>query len=228
MLKVILEKNPQTKPATRFGLINGKVRTWNKSTKTRLEFRQIIWKGLSQSQRDQITKDPSKEVHVTIKFYMPIRKSASKEMKRLMSWGMIPHVHKLDVDNCAKFHLDLGNQLLWRDDNQLVRVNLEKEYSRNPRVEYFITLKESRMDDKMKAIYGHLSMETVKDLCQVCSQLQPYLEIVDHFEDMDKESHLQQMRKMGDILGVLCLNHAEKLNSVAKKLKKLDMEKDQE
>ncbi len=227
MLKVTIPNAPISKPATSIGLINGRVRTWNKSTKTKNELREWLQKNLTAGQKEMIEKNPEVEIHVIIKYWMPIPASTRRVERRLMEWGLVPHVSKPDNSNMGKFHEDAVNGILWPDDRQIVKLYQEKEYSRWPRVEYFIKIKEPRMNDKMKAIYGHLSIDTVRDLCYVCSKLSPYLETLEHLENGDQECNLRNMSAMASVLEKLCLDHGEKLGTVCKKLRKLDAEKDE-
>lgn len=75
------------------------------------------------------------EVKATIKAYFSIPKSTSNKKKKLMlEEGMNP-VKKPDCDNLAKTVLDALNKIAYRDDSQIVILNVEKHYSDEPRIE---------------------------------------------------------------------------------------------
>lgn len=65
-----------------------------------------------------------------LSFHIPFPKSMSKR-KRLMAWPTT----KPDLDNYEKLALDAMNQLVFRDDSQVVLVRKEKMYSDEPRWE---------------------------------------------------------------------------------------------
>lgn len=80
-----------------------------------------------------------KPLKISITFYMPIPKALSKVKKntaRLESdrWYV---TKKPDIDNLAKAVLDALNGIAFFDDGQIVKLELEKFYSFNPRTEIF-------------------------------------------------------------------------------------------
>jgi Holliday junction resolvase RusA-like endonuclease len=70
---------------------------------------------------------------VEMYIYSKIADSSSKSLKmRLMgAWS----IHKPDVDNFAKFYLDLMTGILYEDDKQVSKLLIEKRKSDRPRVE---------------------------------------------------------------------------------------------
>ncbi len=66
-------------------------------------------------------------VSVDITFYMPIPKSRKNKLK-----PGDPHVVKPDIDNLIKGVFDAINGKVWKDDNQVMRVNAKKVYSDTP------------------------------------------------------------------------------------------------
>ena len=65
-------------------------------------------------------------LHLDVTFYCP----RPKTTKRLSPRG--------DIDNFQKT-LDVFNEILWRDDDQIVSVLAKKEYSDQPRIELEVT-----------------------------------------------------------------------------------------
>lgn len=74
-------------------------------------------------------------IYLTCNFYMPIPKSWTKKKLRELEQSGISHVSKPDLDNLCKFVKDALNGVAWKDDNQIIVLWAEKEYSHNPRTE---------------------------------------------------------------------------------------------
>ena len=72
------------------------------------------------------------EAHLTA--FFPIPKSASKSRAADMEKGFELPTKKPDTDNLAKIVLDALNGLAYHDDAQIVRLTVQKSYSREPRV----------------------------------------------------------------------------------------------
>ncbi|MCI3922444.1 RusA family crossover junction endodeoxyribonuclease [Paenibacillus sp. TRM 82003] len=81
--------------------------------------------------------DPTEAaVGVKVTFYMPIPQSLSQKKQREMNGTY--HTKKPDIDNLVKALFDGANGIIWRDDNQVVRVETEKRYSDDPRIELIV------------------------------------------------------------------------------------------
>ena len=59
---------------------------------------------------------------------------------------------KPDLDNIAKMILDSLNKIAYKDDNQIVRLVIEKFYSEEPRVEIEITELDLHKDYKKQVL----------------------------------------------------------------------------
>ena len=70
-----------------------------------------------------------------IKAYYSIPKSASKKKKAAMLAGEIRPTKKPDMDNVVKIIADSLNQVAYRDDTQVVELQVRKQYSERPRLE---------------------------------------------------------------------------------------------
>lgn len=85
--------------------------------------------------RSQYREEPLRQpVAIEAIFMMPIPKSTSKVKQRAMLNGTYHHIVKPDVDNILKFYLDVLNNLVVKDDNQVVEVRARKIYSSKPGV----------------------------------------------------------------------------------------------
>ncbi|HIZ95543.1 MAG TPA: RusA family crossover junction endodeoxyribonuclease [Candidatus Ligilactobacillus excrementavium] len=72
---------------------------------------------------------------VEIWFYRAVQKSISKKEHIRRTTGCVRPTVKPDIDNLCKATLDSFNGILWKDDSQIVDLNLHKYYSDNPRIE---------------------------------------------------------------------------------------------
>lgn len=75
------------------------------------------------------------ELKATIIAYYSIPKSTSKKKRLEMVEERIRPTKKPDLDNVAKIVLDSLNKVAFDDDSQIVKLEIEKFYSENPRVE---------------------------------------------------------------------------------------------
>ena len=66
--------------------------------------------------------------------YYGIPKSASKKKHKLMLAKVYRPLKKVDVDNLCKSYLDALNEIAYKDDVQVVDLQVRKFYSENPRV----------------------------------------------------------------------------------------------
>lgn len=72
------------------------------------------------------------KAHITA--FFPIPKSVSKSRAADMERGFELPTKKPDTDNLAKIVLDALNGMAYHDDAQIVRLTVQKSYSREPRV----------------------------------------------------------------------------------------------
>lgn len=66
--------------------------------------------------------------------YYPIPTSFSKKKKSAAIDGLIHPIVKPDVDNVAKIICDALNGIAYKDDNQIITLEIEKKYGAVPRV----------------------------------------------------------------------------------------------
>ena len=74
-------------------------------------------------------------IRIRIQAFFEVPKSSSKVKKEAMLNGEILPAKKPDIDNIAKAVLDALNSVAYRDDTQVVELQLRKQYSEKPRVE---------------------------------------------------------------------------------------------
>jgi len=74
-------------------------------------------------------------LNVKIAIYMQIPGSWSKKKTAKALAGELRPTTQSDIDNLSKGILDACNKILWRDDSRIVRLEVEKYYSDEPRAE---------------------------------------------------------------------------------------------
>ena len=122
---------PQGKGRPRFSTVCGHVHT-------RTPDETVLYENLVKTEyRQQVgVKFPDDAMlDVRIFAYYPIPKSASKRKRQAMLDKKIRPTKKPDADNIIKVVADSLNQAAYRDDADLVKVELEKFYSWQPRIE---------------------------------------------------------------------------------------------
>jgi Holliday junction resolvase RusA-like endonuclease len=72
---------------------------------------------------------------VSLRFRMPIPKSASKRARAAMAAGEVAHTSTPDKDNMTKAIYDALNKIVWRDDAQITRGFQTKGYAEQPGVD---------------------------------------------------------------------------------------------
>jgi Holliday junction resolvase RusA-like endonuclease len=73
-----------------------------------------------------------------IRVYKPTLKNFSKKKLAAAESGELRPLTKPDVDNYVKGIKDACNQILWKDDSQVVELLASKWYSEKPRIEIMV------------------------------------------------------------------------------------------
>lgn len=73
-------------------------------------------------------------VKISIIAYFDIPKSTSKKKEAEMLANIISPTKKPDADNIVKIVLDAMNKFAFKDDTQVTKLEIEKKYSRTPRI----------------------------------------------------------------------------------------------
>ena len=70
----------------------------------------------------------TERISVEIIAYIKIPKNTSKKKREEMINGNISPTRKPDIDNIAKSILDAMNKFVFKDDNQVAKLSIEKKY----------------------------------------------------------------------------------------------------
>lgn len=125
MISLDLFGDPVPKKRARTFNNHGKIVTWDSQDKLKQGYK---WQIRSQY-REQPIAGP---VILDVVFMMPIPKSTSKIKQRAMLQGTFHHMCRPDVDNLQKFILDVLNDLVLKDDGQVIEIHAKKIYSSKP------------------------------------------------------------------------------------------------
>lgn len=128
---------PVAKQRPRFA--NGHAYTPTKTAEYE-ELLRLAWKA---THKNCLTK----YVTLECRFFMPIPKSWNQKNKNLAKNGKLLPDKKPDIDNLLKAVMDAGNECMWWDDRQVIKIKAEKFYGEQPRVEIILTeLEDERTD----------------------------------------------------------------------------------
>ena len=84
-------------------------------------------------------------IKVRIQAFYEVPKSCSKVRRTAMLNGELLPAKKPDIDNVVKAVLDALNKVAYRDDNQVVELQIRKQYSERPRrLEEFLSFEKGK------------------------------------------------------------------------------------
>ena len=131
IIKFTILGKPQGKARPRFRKIGNYVSTYN--TKQTVEYEKLVKLSAIEQCKDDLDKEYSDNVKVTIKAYFKPNKSISK--KKYNSLIGKKFLNKPDVDNIAKIICDSLNGIAYKDDKQISTLKVEKYYDDEERIE---------------------------------------------------------------------------------------------
>lgn len=121
---------PVAQARPRATTINGRVKMYD--PKKSSEYKNYIRLVASQHAPKELLDGP---LQLDVKIYKPTLKSFSKKRKALAEQGILRPTTKPDVDNYVKAIKDALKNVIWKDDSQVVDLQVSKYYSEKPRIE---------------------------------------------------------------------------------------------
>lgn len=163
-MRLVIPGPPISKKRPRSSHMHGVFRTYDSQKKILNAERQKILNlldslNLSPNDFKALWRLPLK---VDIAFHVSIADSSTEAERRAKLWNL--EYSHFDVDNLSKWTLDLLNDLLWKDDRQIVKLTAEKKYSQNPCTIIEINTIEIPMDKKSQAIVKLFSPNEMSEL----------------------------------------------------------------
>lgn len=125
MIRIVLNGAPQGKGRPRFSRASGRAYTPAATSKYEA--------ALHYAASAEMGDSPPLEgpLAVALSVYMPVPQSWSKKAKAAALAGETHPTGKPDLDNVMKM-LDALNEVVWRDDAQIVEASIRKSYSDTP------------------------------------------------------------------------------------------------
>lgn len=88
---------------------------------------------------------------VSLSFYLEVPESSTAAVKSAKIWDLqLPS--KQDLSNMIKFYEDVGNQILWHDDSQIVSLTASMRFSETPCTIIEISAITTNMSDSAKKV----------------------------------------------------------------------------
>ncbi len=126
------EAVPQGRP--RAAKVGNRVRVYDPSKSS--NYKNYVRLAAAENAPDKPLEGP---LILSVKVYRSIPKSFGKKKTFAAIAGELRPATKPDIDNYLKAIEDALNDLIWRDDGQIVGVSAEKFYAERPRVEITVT-----------------------------------------------------------------------------------------
>ncbi|MES0334762.1 MAG: RusA family crossover junction endodeoxyribonuclease [Candidatus Magnetobacterium sp. LHC-1] len=117
-----------TIPGPPTGKARPRVTRWGTHTPEQTVLYENLVKTMYMQTRTEKFAD-DKMIEMSIEAYFKIPKSATKGKRLAMIHNIVRPIKKPDIDNICKIIADALNGLAYKDDTQIVKVNLEKFYS---------------------------------------------------------------------------------------------------
>jgi Holliday junction resolvase RusA-like endonuclease len=133
MIQFIVYGEPVAQGRPRASTRGGFVKMYD--PKKSRDFKQYVRLAASQYAPEALLEGP---LQLEVKVYKPSLKSFSRKKKLQAEQGILRPTSKPDVDNYVKGIKDALNKVIWKDDSQIVSLQVSKWYSEKPRIEVAI------------------------------------------------------------------------------------------
>lgn len=155
---------PRGKGRPKFARAGNYVKTY--TPETTASYENLVKLSYQQQCKERFSDDAQLEAYIYASYSIP--KSASKKTRTLMLQHKTRPTKKPDADNVAKIICDALNGLAYRDDSQIVTLEVRKQYSDTPQVTVHIYDTETtrRLNN-----CGTLLSDANKNGCEVCKKM---------------------------------------------------------
>lgn len=174
LMIIELDGPPISKQRHRSFIRNGHIATYDPQEDMKNHVRLAIQRKMRQSienpdqkiSQDALSLYSHTSFDVELNFFIQPPASLSKNALSLLLWTGSPS-QKPDVDNLAKFYLDVGNGILWADDKQIISLKVTKDYSHRPRTRIKIFGKKPMvLNEKSLGILGVFTPDRFQELLE--------------------------------------------------------------
>lgn len=139
MISFVVYGEPVAQGRPRFSSQGGFVKAYDPA-KSR-DFKKYVKVIASEHRPETLLEGP---LQLLVRVYKPTLKNFSKKKKAAAEQGELRPITKPDIDNYVKGVKDACNQIIWKDDSQVVELIVSKWYSETPRVEITVKPLDSR------------------------------------------------------------------------------------
>ncbi len=133
MIQIVIDGEPKGKGRPRMSTKTGRAYT-PKDTASYENWVKLCYQ--EQSNGEYFEVEP---LRARINCYYSIPKSDSKKKKEEKAEGVLRPTKKPDLDNVAKIILDSLNSIAYKDDSQIVELEINKYYAESARVEILLS-----------------------------------------------------------------------------------------
>lgn len=215
MLKITIPGEP---PAwSRAGVFGQgrKVRFYDKQIDEKRKIKAYLKSALSLHLDDDMKcgsdhfKNGAYELKLTF-LHSPPASLPRKEI-HLLSWGLLDKITKPDDDNLVKIVQDSGNEIIYRDDAQIVLLSVKKCFCNDGKPRTEIEIVARKKDKNVCNVLSEVHMKQIVDFCDDALQLRSILYdcVTENPENMNHSAIAYWLTKI-----------AEKHNPFLKKLEK--------
>jgi Holliday junction resolvase RusA-like endonuclease len=133
MIQFTVYGTPVAQGRPRFSSQGGFTRAYD--PKKSKDFKKYVKLVAAENRPKKLLEGP---LQLFIRVYKPTLKNFSKKKLAAAESGELRPLTKPDVDNYVKGIKDACNQILWKDDSQVVELLASKWYSEKPRIEIMV------------------------------------------------------------------------------------------
>ncbi|MFC7783327.1 RusA family crossover junction endodeoxyribonuclease [Rossellomorea sp. GCM10028870] len=133
MIQFTVYGTPVAQGRPRFSSQGGYTRAYD--PKKSKDFKKYVKLVAAENRPKKLLEGP---LQLFIRVYKPTLKNFSQKKLAAAESGELRPLTKPDVDNYVKGIKDACNQILWKDDSQVVELLASKWYSEDPRIEIMV------------------------------------------------------------------------------------------
>lgn len=220
-MKITIPGDPIPKMRARYSTRSGYVLTYDPQNEKKIQIMNFLKKHISSLTIENVPELTEivcgESFQCTLHFYLPVPKSDSQRLRNEKLWGVIPHITKPDTDNLAKFYLDCGNTILYKDDCSIPVLSAKKYYSENPRtVINIMPVKKVHYNSQTEMVMHEFSPMMMQDFIK---EMQ-YFRGMPHY-DFDEVAEVNKPQLLEHFAEKICYfaqKYAEPLKKIKKKL----------
>lgn len=228
-MRFVIEGNPIPQKRHRTTTIGGYARQYDPQKKEKERIKGIMTSLL----KDWWDSDPNQTNKLLIadyylisfEFYLPYPKRFKLSNMNLNLWGLEPCNSKPDFDNLEKFVCDCANEILIKDDCQIIQGDVKKYYSSIPRTVINIMPKSHiNLSPEAEKILSLVSPTEFVELIEVIDELQKCLQDIDDVERVgqevfaeNSEYHRRQLEATAYSLSLMADKFSPMLQKITKK-----------